>query len=228
MSRFAGVDRLVAGRARKAIVAVAVLALIAIPISNGLASHQFIDVPTTSPYHPAISAIREAEITGGCSQTPPKYCPRSYVTREQMAVFLDRIGNLRNEHGPVTDALTLLGQLMFADVEDFNLSDNAAHECETSSNVDLPSVPDDVVSYSIVHQLFAAPIQTDLVNVQINDPDQTDGTYQVCFRTVDGSNLTPGLYRTNYWIAVSIGSGIFGGAGAGAEKASRFRSSFKH
>jgi hypothetical protein len=226
MSGQSKLDRWVAGRSRKIVIGIALLALLALPISNVLANHTFSDVPTSSPYHDAISAIANAGITGGCGGT--KYCPKGLVTREQMAIFLDRLGNLSNEKGPVVDAFTILGQLITADVEDFLLAGGASSECETSTNTDIPSVPDEVFSYSIVHQLRAAPVPTDLVNVQIDDANQTDGTYKVCFRTVDGTNLIAGTYNTNYWISLTIGSGVFADAGARAASAKRYREAFKH
>lgn len=228
MDRPSTPDRLVAGRGRKLVIGFAILALLALPIANVFASHSFTDVPTSSPYHNAIAAISNAGITSGCGGG--KYCPKSLVTREQMAVFLDRLGNLSNQNGPVADALTVLGQLVFADVEDFVLGGGAAQECETSTNNPPPVNPTDpgpneIFAYSIVHQLRDAPIQTDLVNVQIKDPTQTDETYQVCFRTVDNTNLTAGTYKTYFWAALTVGSGLFADAEASS---ARFRAAFKH
>jgi hypothetical protein len=53
-----------------------------------LASHQFTDVPNSSPYHAQIDALVGSGITAGCSATT--YCPSSAVTRAQMAAFLGR------------------------------------------------------------------------------------------------------------------------------------------
>ena len=55
-----------------------------------LASHRFTDVPTSSTFHSAIDRIADAAITTGCG--PGLYCPKDYVTREQMAAFLARSG----------------------------------------------------------------------------------------------------------------------------------------
>jgi hypothetical protein len=52
------------------------------------ASHQFEDVPDSSPYHESIAWLVNAGITVGCNVAPPRYCPQASVTREQMAVFL--------------------------------------------------------------------------------------------------------------------------------------------
>ena len=63
-----------------------VLAAIAVP--TAWASHQFTDVPPTSPHHEDISAILGPGITGGCA--PGLYCPDAPVRRDQMATFLRR------------------------------------------------------------------------------------------------------------------------------------------
>ena len=229
MGTNSGIDRVLSGRGRKVAVGLALLALLALPVSNVLANHQFTDVPTSSPYHDHIAAIANAQITGGCGGS--KYCPQGLVTREQMAVFLNRLGNLSNEHGPVVDALTVLGQLVFADVEDFVLAGGASQECETSTNqpppVSATPDPSEIFGYSIVHQLRDAPIQTDLVNVQIKDVSQTDEMYEVCFRTVDASNLAAGTYKTYYWAGLTVGGGLFADAGVSSASVDRFRKAFK-
>jgi hypothetical protein len=48
----------------------------------------FQDVLNTSPYFPFVQSIRQAGITGGCSASPPLYCPDSNITQGQMAVFM--------------------------------------------------------------------------------------------------------------------------------------------
>ena len=55
-----------------------------------VASHQFTDVPNTSIYHDFIDWVKDNGITGGCNAAGTKYCPKDPVTREQMAVFLQR------------------------------------------------------------------------------------------------------------------------------------------
>lgn len=63
------------------------LALVATP-AIVLASHQFGDVPTSSPFHANVASLVETGITAGCGNG--NYCPKSAVTREQMAAFLTR------------------------------------------------------------------------------------------------------------------------------------------
>jgi hypothetical protein len=62
--------------------------VLAIAVPVVLASHQFADVPSASPHHEDISAIRGAGITAGCA--PGLYCPDQFVRRDQMATFLRR------------------------------------------------------------------------------------------------------------------------------------------
>jgi hypothetical protein len=50
----------------------------------------FQDVPTTSFSYPFIEDFAARGITAGCSVTPKLYCPGSSVTREQMAIFIER------------------------------------------------------------------------------------------------------------------------------------------
>jgi hypothetical protein len=80
-------DRRLSGRRRAYVLLGLVLALAAAP-AVVLASHQFSDVPNTNPFHAQIDALVDSGITGGCSATA--YCPKSAVTREQMAAFLTR------------------------------------------------------------------------------------------------------------------------------------------
>jgi hypothetical protein len=73
-----------------------------------LASHQFADVPTSSTFHADIAAIRNAGLTTGCA--PNLYCPKDFVTREQMAAFLNRLGALGAGKTPVVNATKLDGK----------------------------------------------------------------------------------------------------------------------
>jgi len=81
--------------------AAALAAAIAFPL-GAIASHQFTDVPTSNAFHADIDAIRDAGVTAGCS--PTKYCPKDFVTREEMAAFLNRLGALGSGKAPVVNA----------------------------------------------------------------------------------------------------------------------------
>jgi hypothetical protein len=76
-------------------------AAIAFPL-GAIANHQFSDVPNTNTFHADIDAIRDAGVTAGCAAG--KYCPKEFVTREQMAAFLNRLGALEAGKTPVVNA----------------------------------------------------------------------------------------------------------------------------
>lgn len=76
-------------------------AAVAFPL-GAIASHQFTDVPNTNTFHADIDAIRDAGVTTGCAAG--KYCPKDFVTREQMAAFLNRLGALGPDKTPVVNA----------------------------------------------------------------------------------------------------------------------------
>jgi hypothetical protein len=53
----------------------------------------FGDVPHNHAFFEYIEGFADAGITGGCSASPPRYCPGGAVTRAQMAVFILRAIN---------------------------------------------------------------------------------------------------------------------------------------
>lgn len=75
-------------RRRARLATVALLAMSLVLPAAVVASHLFTDVPTSMTGHAAIEAVADARITVGCSATT--YCPAAPVTREQMALFLQR------------------------------------------------------------------------------------------------------------------------------------------
>jgi hypothetical protein len=83
------------------LVVVVTAAAVAFPLGV-IASHQFSDVPTTSPYHTDIDALADNGITTGCGAGI--YCPKAFVTREQMAAFMNRLGALSPGKAPVVNA----------------------------------------------------------------------------------------------------------------------------
>jgi hypothetical protein len=87
-------------------------AAIAFPLGV-IASHQFSDVSNSNTFHADIDAIRDAGVTTGCA--PTLYCPKDFVTREQMAAFLNRLGALGPGKTPVVNADKVDGQ----DASDF-------------------------------------------------------------------------------------------------------------
>ena len=76
-------------------------AAVAFPLGV-IASHRFSDVPNTNSFHADIDAIADVGVTLGCG--PTTYCPKDYVTREQMAAFLNRLGALGPGKTPVVNA----------------------------------------------------------------------------------------------------------------------------
>lgn len=78
-------------RTRRMRALVAILAVAAVAVPSAWATHVFFDVPTSSPHHDDVTALRGAGITTGCN--PPMntlYCPADPVRRDQMASFLSR------------------------------------------------------------------------------------------------------------------------------------------
>ena len=69
----------------------------------------FTDVPVSLPFANWIEQLAREGATGGCSTSPPQYCPAASVTRGQMAIFL-----LRAKHGVGYQPPAATG--MFADV----------------------------------------------------------------------------------------------------------------
>jgi S-layer homology domain len=55
---------------------------------TGAVAPSFDDVPVHHPFFEFIEALKYAGITGGCSESPPLYCPERPLTRGQMAVYL--------------------------------------------------------------------------------------------------------------------------------------------
>ena len=50
----------------------------------------FNDVPQGHPFFQSVEALKASGITGGCSASPPRFCPDNPLTRGQMAVFLSK------------------------------------------------------------------------------------------------------------------------------------------
>jgi hypothetical protein len=54
------------------------------------ANHQFSDVPAAASYHDAVDWLVNRGVTLGCVMG--MYCPSDFVTRAQMALFMNRLG----------------------------------------------------------------------------------------------------------------------------------------
>jgi photosystem II stability/assembly factor-like uncharacterized protein len=57
-------------------------------------SQRFDDVPPSNPFYNFIERLAARQITLGCSQSPPLFCPKDVVRRDQMAAFLVRAFSL--------------------------------------------------------------------------------------------------------------------------------------
>lgn len=87
---------------RRAAVVLMVLGLaLGIPLGV-LASHQFADVPDSNIFHDDIDALVTNGITFGCGGG--NFCPSNFVTREQMAAFMNRLGSLDGTTAPSVNA----------------------------------------------------------------------------------------------------------------------------
>lgn len=98
-------------RAAVAIAFVGVLTLIGSVAA--LAAGEFTDVPDSNVFHNDIAWLADLGITKGCN--PPDntlFCPHETVTREQMAAFMHRFGNL-----PVETTIAI-DQFGFAPIRD--------------------------------------------------------------------------------------------------------------
>ncbi len=91
-------------RRRAATVLALLFTLAAFPLGTA-AIHQFTDVPNTNIFHADISAVADAGVTTGCGGS--NYCPSAFVTREQMAAFMNRLGALAAGKTPVVNATTV-------------------------------------------------------------------------------------------------------------------------
>jgi hypothetical protein len=88
-------------RRRVVAVAIALAAPILAP-AVALAVISFSDVPPSHYFYADVQAIAEKGVTLGCGNG--KFCPDRYVTRGQMAAFLNRLGALAPDKTPVVNA----------------------------------------------------------------------------------------------------------------------------
>ncbi|MDP8958438.1 MAG: S-layer homology domain-containing protein [Actinomycetota bacterium] len=84
-----------------------IAALVAFPV-GALASDRFPDVPFDNIFHDDINAIADAGVTIGFPDGT--YRPTDFVTREQMAAFMNRLGALGPDKSPVVNADRLDGR----------------------------------------------------------------------------------------------------------------------
>ncbi len=76
----------------------------------------FDDVPASHMFYRHIEAFYQAGITVGCSQTPLRFCPDNFVTRGEMAVFVERaMGNF----APTPNPTGMFADLPYPGLESF-------------------------------------------------------------------------------------------------------------
>lgn len=92
-------------RTRGVVLGIVAVMLLAFPLGV-LAAHQFDDVPNGYLFHNDIDALVDSGVTSGCDAD--SYCPNQFVTRGQMAAFLNRLGALQAGKTPVANAATSL------------------------------------------------------------------------------------------------------------------------
>lgn len=118
---------------RRTAVAIATLVLaLSAPLGLALAGHTFSDVPTSHQFHGDIAAVAASGVTGGCGSN--RYCPEAFVTRGQMAAFLNRLGALAPGKPPVVNADEVDGR-------DANELTRVAAMRTTSTSSGLPARP---------------------------------------------------------------------------------------
>jgi S-layer family protein len=133
-------------RSRSFVILLATAVIVALGATVVVASHDFSDVPTGAFYHDSVSWLVDRNITAGCGSG--KYCPNNAVTRGQMAVFLDKLGDVftpvrRNINGSV-NALDL---------------DADPDVCKETSNY-TPSYPQQALFFGKVSVVSAAAAPT--------------------------------------------------------------------
>jgi len=137
-------------RQRLAAVLTLAVAAVAFPMGS-LASDYFLDVPDSNIFHSDISALADSGVTTGCGGG--NYCPSAFVTREQMAAFMNRLGALGPGKLPVVNAAELNGftsdQFVRSDAEHNGYAscsganmfpDNSTDEWASSSYLKYPTV----------------------------------------------------------------------------------------
>ena len=95
------------GRRSRLGMAMTLVGLLALAPALVLGTVSFSDVPPSNPFYADIQAIAASGVTTGCGAG--NYCPKDYVTREQMAAFMNRLGALSPGKNPVVDAAELGG-----------------------------------------------------------------------------------------------------------------------
>ena len=184
-----------AARHRLPIVAAALAAVISFPL-GAIASHQFSDVPNTNTFHNDIDAIADAGITTGCGGG--KYCPDAFVTRGQMAAFLNRLGALGPGKTPVANAASaeVAGFAFDADAVDGHTAVLAAEDIVIDQLLPWLALSDPA-SFAIRHGAFGTQVirdaaGTSIIVMSLQAPGAIGDTVyglasvEICYSAADG------------------------------------------
>ena len=171
-------------------------AAVAFPLGV-IASHQFTDVPNTNTFHADIDALRDAGVTTGCATN--LYCPKDFVTREQMAAFLNRLGALQAGKTPVVNADKVDGKDEVLGAGDFVIRQLGDWQDSGNSGVTI-------MHTTQITSIFATSAGNRFVLLSLQGPASIDGrTYgvksvEICYGV--GANAT----ITNTSVRQSLGN----------------------
>lgn len=205
------------GRNRWVMIAIVTLTALVIAPAAVWASHSFDDVPDDNTFHEDIEAIAEARVTIGCD--PPEnteYCPDDFVTREQMAAFMNRLGALADGKEPVVNARAVQGLGLYADTltVEVDNADDDWRECEPTESIQGADV--EYGSFFTSYQLLSVPEVTDLSTVDVAvassaedlNGDESESGFFVCFAHNDVTGDLPDgtytLYRLESHVIGSV------------------------
>jgi hypothetical protein len=175
------------------VIAAAISAALAFPLGT-FAGHQFADVPNSNIFHGDIAAISGAGITSGCGGG--NYCPKEFVTREQMAAFLNRLGALAPEKTPVVNADRLDG----LDAEDLTRVASITH----TGGQAIPGFPDFVTHGTVS---ITAPAAGWIV-VNVSATVRNEGcTNTVCHVAGNVRHNQSGVTTNLQWESILAGLG---------------------
>jgi hypothetical protein len=197
-------------------IAVVVLAALILAPAAVWATNSFTDVPDDNTFHADIEAIADARVTIGCN--PPdntEYCPNDFVTREQMAAFMNRLGALAAGKTPVVHARAVQGLGFYADVVTVEVdnADENYEECEPAESLLDPNL--DYGTFFATFELQSVPEVGDFftfdVNVTTSDVDPSgnpvDSGFLVCFALLDvDGELPDGTYTLYQMEAHDLGA----------------------
>ncbi|MGH6691741.1 MAG: hypothetical protein ACREF4_13805, partial [Gammaproteobacteria bacterium] len=108
----------------------------------------FGDVPNTNIFHADINALADSGVTTGCNVGGTLFCPIDFVTRQQMAAFMNRLGALAPGKTPVVNADALDG------MDSTDLLADAVHPVTYRCNA-WDMVPSENIAYFLSEGQFA-------------------------------------------------------------------------